>query len=143
MDLRSVSAERIILTYHIMTDRFFYNTIHQKKTKRHKFLLLSINIFKSIPQVVSDSYAIFLTKSESIKIVGNSKLYDLENRFSAITGSSYKFIFISDDDWKKFMESYDKTKKYDIIDETEYINTESNSITLAENIFGNENLKID
>ena len=39
-----------------------------------------------------------------------------------ITGSSYKFIFISDDDWKKFMESYDKTKKYDIIDETEYIN---------------------
>ena len=41
------------------------------------------------------------------------------------------------------MESYDKTKKYDIIDETEYINTESNSITLAENIFGNENLKID
>lgn len=100
-------------------------------------------VSKSIPQVVSDSYAIFLTKSESIKIVGNSKLYDLENRFSAITGSSYKFIFISDDDWKKFMESYDKTKKYDIIDETEYINTESNSITLAENIFGNENLKID
>lgn len=84
-----------------------------------------------------------MTKSESIKIVGNSKLYDLENRFSAITGSSYKFIFISDDDWKKFMENYDKTKKYDIIDETEYINTESNSITLAENIFGNENLKID
>lgn len=104
--------------------------------------LLNI-ITKSVPQVVSDNYAIFVTRSESIKIVGNSKLYEIENKFNALNELSYKFIFISNSDWKDFMQNYDKTKKYDIIDESEYINTESNSVTLAENIFGNEKLKID
>lgn len=98
---------------------------------------------KSVPQVVSDNYAIFLTKSESIKIVGNSKLYEIENKFNSINNLSYKFIFISNDDWKNFMQSYDKTKKYDIMDESEFINTDSNSVTLAEDIFGNDKLKID
>ncbi len=104
--------------------------------------LLNI-VTKSVPQVVSDNYAIFVTRSESIKIVGNSKLYEIENKFNALNELSYKFVFISNSDWKDFMQNYDKTKKYDIIDESEYINTESNSVTLAENIFGNEKIKID
>ncbi len=100
-------------------------------------------VTKSVPQVVSDSYAILLTKSESIKIVGNSKLYELENKFNTFNDSSYKFIFISEEDWKKFMQSYDKAKKYDIMDESEYINTDTNSVSLAEDVFGTDKLKID
>lgn len=100
-------------------------------------------VTKSAPQVVSDSYAILLTKSESIKIVGNSKLYELENKFNTFNDSFYKFIFISEEDWKKFMQSYDKAKKYDIMDESEYINTDTNSVSLAEDVFGTDKLKID
>lgn len=104
--------------------------------------LLNI-VSKVIPQVVSDKYAILLSKSESIKIVGNSKLFEIESKFNSKNNSDYNFIFISTDDWNNFMKDYDKTKKYDIIDEKEYINSETNSVKLAEDIFGNENLKID
>lgn len=114
-----------------------------KKLKSDNVAELLNIVVKSIPQVVSNNYAILLTKSESIKIVGNSKLYELENKFNTFNDSSYKFVFLSDDDWKKFMQSYDKTKKYDIMDESEYINTDTNSVSLAENIFGNDKLKID
>lgn len=100
-------------------------------------------VSKVIPQVVSDKYAILLSKSESIKIVGNSKLYEIEIRFNSKNNMDYKFIFISSDDWEKFMKEYDKTKKYDIIDEKEYINNDASSVKLAEDIFGNESLKID
>lgn len=100
-------------------------------------------VTKAMPQVVSDQYALLLTKSESIKIVGNSKLFTIETRFKSSTGSDYKFIFISTSDWDSFMKEYDKSKKYDIIDEGEYINTDTNSVKLAEDIFGNENLKVD
>lgn len=100
-------------------------------------------VTKAVPQVVSDNYTIFVTKSESIKIVGNSKLYEIENKFNSITNMNYKFIFICGTDWKEFMESYEKTKKYDIMDESEFINTDGNSISLAENIFGSDKLKID
>ena len=104
--------------------------------------LLNI-VTKVIPQVVSDKYAILLTKSESIKIVGNSKLFVVEGKYNSKFKSDYKFIFISTNDWDNFMKEYDKTKKYDIIDEKEYINDEASSVKLAEDIFGNENLKID
>jgi len=41
------------------------------------------------------------------------------------------------------MQSYDKAKKYDIMDESEYINTDINSVSLAEDVFGTDKLKID
>ena len=41
------------------------------------------------------------------------------------------------------MQSYDKAKKYDIMDESEYINTDTNSVSLAEDVFGTDKLKID
>lgn len=100
-------------------------------------------VSKVIPQVVSDQYAILLSKSESIKIVGNSKLFEIESKFNSKNSTGYKFIFISTEDWDNFMKEYDKAKKYDIIDEKEYINNDTNSVKLAEDIFGNENLKID
>lgn len=114
------------------------------KTLKSENIAELLNIVtKSTPQVVSDTYAIFVTKSESIKIVGNSKLYELENKFNNINTSTYKFIFISNSDWDSFMQSYDKSKKYDIMEESEFINTDGNSVSLAEDIFGNDKLKID
>ena len=98
---------------------------------------------KSIPQVVSDNYAILLTKSESIKIVANSKLFEIENKFNSINNADYKFIFISKSDWDSFMKEYDKEKKYDIISEDDFINSNDNSLKLAEELFGNEKVKID
>lgn len=127
--------------YKIKFTEYWNNFINNLKTNNVTELLNIVT--KSVPQVVSDTYVIFVTKSESIKIVGNSKLYEMENKFNSLNNLSYKFIFISDSDWKDFMQSYDKTKKYDIMDESEFINTESNSVSLAEDIFGNDKLKID
>ncbi|MCH5166806.1 MAG: DNA polymerase III subunit gamma/tau [Erysipelotrichales bacterium] len=104
--------------------------------------LLNI-VSKAIPQVVSDKYVIFLTKSESIKILANSKLYELENKFLSNNGSDYKFVFISKNDWELFMKDYDKTKKYDILSEDEFIVSDANSVKLAEDVFGEEKVKID
>lgn len=120
----------------------FWNVFIKNLKENNITELLNI-VTKSVPQVVSDNYVIMVSKSESIKIVGNSKLYELENKFNNVNDLSYKFIFISDADWKEFMQSYEKTKKYDIMDESEFINTDSNSVTLAEDIFGNDKLKID
>lgn len=104
--------------------------------------LLNIST-KTSPQVVSDSYALLISKSESIKIVGNSRLFDLESKFNSIFNLNYKFIFISQTDWDEYMKNYDKSLKYDMIDESKYINSDSNSIKLAEDIFGNEKMKVD
>ena len=100
-------------------------------------------VTKSVPQVVSDDYVIFLTNSESIKILANSKLYEMENKFNSVNSSEYKFIFISKSDWNNFMKEYDKTKKYDIISEDNFINSDSNSVKLAEDLFGEDKVKID
>lgn len=127
-----------------------YKNIFLNKWKEFLNQLKSANVIdllnvitKAIPQVVSDKYALLLTKSESIKIVGNSKLFEIESKFNMSYNLDYKFIFISTNDWDSYMKDYDKTKKYDIIDEKEYINNDTNSVKLAEDIFGNENLKID
>lgn len=102
------------------------------------------NIFKnSKPQVASENYLILLSSSESNKIVFNSKLFDVESEFNSKFGTKYKMIFISKNDWDKFMKTYDKNNKYEIMDESEYINDDGNSLKLAENIFGNENININ
>lgn len=104
--------------------------------------LLNI-VTKSVPQVVSDTHVIFLTKSESIKILSNSKLYEIENKFNNVNNSKYKFIFISTADWDTFMKEYDKNKKYDIISEDEFINLDNSSVNIAESLFGEDKVKID
>lgn len=103
-----------------------------------------INIIKnSVPQVASNSYIMLLSKSESNKIVGNSKLFDIESRFNSKFNTDYKMIFISKDDWDNFMKTYDKNKVYELIDESEYVSNNKNSVKLAENIFGNEKIEIN
>ena len=94
-------------------------------------------------QVASPSNIIFLTSSESIKVVGNSKLYDLESKFNSLYNTNYKFIFITKDDWDLFMKNYTKDKKFTIMDETDYIDNNTNSVKLAEDIFGNDKLNIE
>ena len=95
---------------------------------------------KSIPQVVSDQYALFVSNSESIKILGNAKLFELESKYNSNFSTNYKFIFLSKNDWQEFMKNYDKNKKYDIISEEEYINNEDSSVKLAEDLFGKVNI---
>jgi hypothetical protein len=41
------------------------------------------------------------------------------------------------------MESYDKNKVYELLDESEYISNASNSIKLAEETFGNDAININ
>ncbi|MDE6142314.1 MAG: hypothetical protein K2G03_06890, partial [Bacilli bacterium] len=100
-------------------------------------------IKSSTLQVASPTNIIFLTSSESIKVVGNSKLYDLESKVNSLYNTNYKFIFITKEDWDSFMKDYTKDKKFVLMDESEYINDDTNSVKLAEDIFGNDKLNIE
>ena len=104
-----------------------------------EYMLLTKGV---IPQVISDNYALFVTNSESVKMVTNAKLYDIEISFNSFNSTLYKMIFISKKDWDTYMSSYDKNKKYELMDETEYINNNSNSLKLAEETFGNDLINI-
>lgn len=110
------------------------------KNSVNEFMVLTKNI---VPQVTSERYCLFVTSSESIKIVVNAKLYDIEAMFNSFNNSDYKMIFITKKDWDKYMDSYDKNKVYELLDESEYIKDESNSIKLAEETFGNEKININ
>lgn len=94
-------------------------------------------------QVASSTNIIFVSASDSIKIVGNSKLYDLESKINSLYSTEYKFIFITKNEWDKFMSGYSKDRVFEFIDESEYINENANTVKLAENIFGNEKLNIE
>lgn len=118
-------------------NKFIDNIVNSNITE---LMVLTKNI---VPQVVSDKYCLFVTTSESIKIVVNSKLYDIEAMFNSFNNCDYKMIFISKSDWEKYMSSYDKNKVYELMDESDYINDESNSIKLAEETFGNEKININ
>ena len=104
-----------------------------------EFLLLTKGV---VPQVVSDSYALFVTNSESVKTVINSKLFDIEVSFNSFNSTNYKMIFISKKEWDNYMSTYDKNKKYELLDESEYISNDSNSLRLAEETFGNDLINI-
>ena len=41
------------------------------------------------------------------------------------------------------MKTYDKNKKYDIMEEDEFISATNNPVKMAEDIFGADKLKID
>lgn len=108
----------------------------------------NINEFKTIinntvPQVVGDKYISILSKTDSSKIIGNSKLYDFELLFNSEFNTEYKMIFINKNDFDNFMKTYSKDKKYDYEDESEFINNDSSSIELAENIFGNNLINLE
>ncbi len=102
-----------------------------------------INILKnSEPVVASDKNAILITNTNSNKLVSNSKLHDIEMAFNSKFNLNYKLIFITKADWKTEMANYDKNKKYELIDDSEFINDSNNSIKEAENLFGN-NINIE
>jgi DNA polymerase III subunit gamma/tau len=96
------------------------------------------NITKdSNPVVVSPTNIVFSTKREAIKTVANSKLDLLENKFNSMYKTSYKMVFITDAEWKTRATSFDKNKKYELINDDEYINNQG-SQGLAEELFGND-----
>lgn len=109
----------------------------------------SINEFRTlfvgtIPQVVSDDHVIYVTSNNTTKVIGNSKLYDFENAFNAKFGKKYKFIFIVNTEWSEIMKSFDKNKKYEMMDESEYIEQgATDSVSLAKDIFGDEKINIE
>jgi DNA polymerase-3 subunit gamma/tau len=113
---------------------------HIQKNNINEFLVLTKGV---TPQVVSSNYCLLVTNSESIKVVLNSKLYDIEVLFNSLNSANYHLIFISSRDWKNYMESYDKNKVYELLDESEYISNASNSIKLAEETFGNDAININ
>lgn len=116
----------------------FYNELEKKDLKEF------VNIVKnSLPQIVSDQYALLVTKSESTKLIGNSKLRDLELQFKNILNREYKFIILHTSEWNDFLKEYDKEKEYNLIDETKYINADDNSCHLAESIFGTKNVNVE
>lgn len=104
-----------------------------------EFLVLTKGV---MPQVVSENYVLFVTNSESVKMVINSKLYDIEVSFNSYSSTNYKMIYISKKDWGNYMSTYDKNKKYELLDESEYISNDSNSLRLAEETFGSDLINV-
>ena len=159
-DLLEVNKDKQI--YKICDDfiniRINNSFVESNRTKKNMFTKLwddfndyvvqnSINEFRTlfigtIPQVVSDTNVLFLTSNNNTKIIGNSKLFEFESAFNSKFGKNYKFIFISNSDWTEFMKTYDKNKKFEMMDDSEYINDNGNSVSLAKDIFGNENINI-
>lgn len=116
----------------------FYTYLDNNDLKEFKTIVKN-----SIPQIVSNDYALLVTKSESTKIIGNKKLHELEIQFKKVLNKEYKFLFLNEQEWKNFLSTYDKDKKYELIDETIYINKDDNSCQLAESIFGSNNVNME
>jgi len=97
------------------------------------------NVVKnSLPQVASKTNVLMIASKDSIKTVANNVLYNFETTFNTKFGSKYKFIFITKAEWDKLLETFDKDKKYEIKDESEYVNLDDSSINLAHDIFGDK-----
>lgn len=110
----------------------------------NKYMIKELfSLMPAVPMVCSSEYALLVIKSESLKIVGNNKLYELENYFNSFSKTNYKFIFQSQKDWDQLMRNYDKTKVYDYKEEDDYINSNADSFKLAESMFGNDNINIE
>ena len=78
---------------------------------------------------------LLVAKTESIKLVGNNKLYDIENKFNEINNTKYKLIFITDKEWKELLSNFDKDKKYKLMKEDKYVNESADTGSLAESLF--------
>ena len=86
----------------------------------------------------SDEYIIIQTGSETIKTIGNSKLFDFETLFNNKNKSNYKCIFVKNAEWKKYVSNFDKDKKYKIKDESEFIQASETSVDMAQDLFGSK-----
>ena len=91
---------------------------------------------KVVIAAASEDYIILQTGSESLKTIGNSKLYDIEQLFNNKNNTNYKFIFIKADEWKNIVSKFDKNKTYKLIDESEFIQVKDSSIDTAKDLFG-------
>ena len=91
---------------------------------------------KVVIAAASDSYIILQTGSESLKTIGNSKLYDIEQLFNNKNNTNYKMIFIKAPEWNNIVSKFDKSKTYEIMDESEFINTTDSSVDTAQDLFG-------
>ena len=87
--------------------------------------------------LVSPTNVVITVKREAIKTLANNKLDLLENKYNQEFETKYKFVFITNTEWKKIASSFDKTKVYELIDDSEYINQDG-SQGLAEDIFGKD-----
>ncbi len=99
----------------------------------------------SNPQVVSSTNILFITSNESTKVVANSKLDDLEKIYNKMFATDYKMVFITNKEWQKVFDDYssnkDKYKEY--IDDEQFKTDMSDSLKLAEDIFGSDNINIE
>ena len=99
----------------------------------------------SNPQVVSSTNILFITSNESTKVVANSKLDDLEKIYNKMFATDYKMVFITNKEWQKVFDYYssnkDKYKEY--IDDEQFKTDMSDSLKLAEDIFGSDNINIE
>ena len=91
---------------------------------------------KVVIAAASDSYIILQTGSESLKTIGNSKLYDIEQLFNNKNNTNYKMIFIKAPEWNNIVSKFDKNKTYEMMDESEFINVTDSSVDTAQDLFG-------
>ena len=98
---------------------------------------LAYVVKSSEPMVVSSTNVLFTTESNSTKIVNNSKLHTLEIKFNNLYNTKYGMIFVSATEFKNIVSKFDKNKKYEYQDDSEYINSSQDSVSLAEDMFGN------
>jgi DNA polymerase-3 subunit gamma/tau len=108
----------------------FINEINDLKLKEFNLL-----VGKTIVQVASDNNILLVAKTESVKLVGNNKLFEIENKFNEINKSKYKLIFITEKEWKDLLSSFDKDKKYKLMNEDKYVNESADTVSLAESLF--------
>ena len=108
----------------------FMDEINNMKLKEFNLL-----VGKTMVQVASDNNILLVSKSESVKLVGNNKLYEIENKFNEINNTKYKLIFITEKDWKDLLSNFDKDKVYKIMKEDKYVNETADTVSLAESLF--------
>ena len=111
----------------------FLNEIKTQTIKEFNSL-----VDKTVVQVASDTNMIIVCKNETTKLIGNNKLYDIENKFNDINKSKYSFIFITEKEWKELLSNFDKDKKYKIQKEDKYVNDKSDTVSLAESLFDDQ-----
>ena len=74
-----------------------------------------------------------LTEKDKILLL-NAKV---ENNYNNAFNTKYKMLFLTESEWKKQASSFDKNKKYEYINDDEYINN-AGSQGLAEELFGKD-----
>lgn len=96
-------------------------------------------------EVVSEKNVIFSFNSLNDSIIFNENLNSIESKFNDLNKTEFKFVALSDEEWKKIRQDYinNKNKIYQYIDELkentkEIIKTKD----IAEDIFGDKIIEI-